>query len=154
MVEFSFVAVLLVLLVLGIINFGLLLSFKQDVTRSATEGARVGAVETPPTSSPAAYDSDPRWIATRDATFDAVDSFGETCNVGGMECIVIVHNCTDPAPTPAASPATYFDDGVQDCVTVDLNYNNGAFPLLPEPPILGSMLPDSISASSTARLNQ
>ena len=42
-----FVMVLLFTLVFGIISFGLILSFKQDMTRAAAEGARAGAVAFP-----------------------------------------------------------------------------------------------------------
>ena len=47
MVEFAFIMVLLLTIVFGIINFGLILSFKQDVTRAAAEGARAAAVAFP-----------------------------------------------------------------------------------------------------------
>ena len=151
MVEFSFIAVLLVLLVVGIINFGLLLSFKQDVTRAATEGARVAAVALPPAATPAAQTSDSRYIAGVAGTNDAVDSFNKTCGVDGMDCSVIIHNC-DAAPV--AGTVAYYDDGLDDCITVELTYDYANFPIVVEPPILGSALPDTISAKSVARLNE
>ncbi len=151
MVEFAMVAVILVLLVVGIINFGLLLSFKQDVTRSATEGARVAAVALPPAAAPAAQTSDSRYIAGVNGTNDAVDSFNKTCGVDGMVCSVIIHNC-DTAPVVGS--VAYYNDGVDDCVTVELTYDYAGFPLIVEPPILGSALPDSVSAKSVARLNE
>ena len=45
--EFAIVGVLLLTLVFGIITFGGMLSFRQDVTRAAAEGARGGAVAIP-----------------------------------------------------------------------------------------------------------
>lgn len=151
MVEFAFVAVLLVMLVFGIITFGLLLSFKQDVTRAAAEGARVGAVSEPPTSKPATAEADPRHTATLQATKDAVSSFDKTCGVDGMGCNVTVHNCRNVAE---ADPATYWQDGNDDCVTVELVYDYNAFPLILEPPVISAVLPNQISSKSVARLNQ
>lgn len=151
MVEFAFVGVLLVFLIFGIITFGLLLSFKQDVTRAAAEGARIGAVSQPPTSQPATAAADSRHAATLQATKDAVASFDRTCNDQGMGCIVTVHNCRNVAE---ATPAVYWQDGNDDCVTVELVYDYDAFPLILEPPVISAVLPDQISSKSTARLNQ
>ena len=47
LVEFALISILLLTLLFGIINFGLILSFRQDVTRAAAEGARGGAVAVP-----------------------------------------------------------------------------------------------------------
>ena len=152
MVEFAMVSVLLVLVVLGIINFGLILSFKQDVTRAAAEGARAGAVALPPPTSPSGQTTDPRYVASKKATEEAVDSFGKKCTGTGMTCTVIIHNCKDVA-TPNNGVA-YYNDTFQDCVTVRLNYDYAGFPLLPKPPLLAGLLPDRIAASSVARLNE
>lgn len=151
MVEFAFVGVLLVLFVFGIIVFGLLLSFKQDVTRAAAEGARVGAVAQPPASRPASMYDDPRYDATMIATEDAVDSFGQECGVDGMDCIVTVHDCGDLA---ASDPLVYWANSVDDCVTVRLDYDYANFPLIVDPPLLSSVMPDSVVSQSVARLNQ
>jgi len=157
MVEFAFVAVLLVLFVLGIINFGLILSFKQDVTRAAAEGARSGAVELPPAAAPTSQTLDSRFMAATDATAEAVDSFGKDCNSSdGMTCTVVLHDC-DTTPTLAPADLTnvsYYDNGVQDCVTVDLAYDYSGFPLLPKPPLLAGILPDRIASTTVARLNE
>jgi Flp pilus assembly protein TadG len=151
MVEFAFVAVLLVMLVFGIVVFGLLLSFKQDVTRAAAEGARVGAVAQPPLTEPATAEVDARHVATLAATEQAVDSFDQTCGADGMDCIVTVHNCDD---VTATTPSAYWDDGQDDCVTVELVYDYDNFPLILDPPIISATLPDRISSKSVARLNQ
>ena len=133
LVEFSLIAVLLFALVFGIISFGLLLSFKQDLTRAAAEGARAGAVA-------------PSGDAVADAlaaTSEAVEGFGKTCNEGGMTCIV--------------SPATFDCDGVgsgdAQCVEVTLRYDNVEDPISPEFPGLGLIMPDTLEATSVARVN-
>ena len=151
MVEFALVALLLVMLVFGIIVFGYLLSFKQDVTRAAAEGARVGAVADPPAAVPAAMTADSRYVATFDATNDAVKSFDQECQVDGMDCIVTVHDCGNPAVT---DPAAYWNNGVDDCVTVRLEYDYANHPLIVDPPLLSNALPDVVASESVARVNQ
>ncbi|HEU5085065.1 MAG TPA: TadE family protein [Acidimicrobiales bacterium] len=151
MLEFAFVGVFLVMLAFGIIVFGLLLSFKQDVTRAAAEGARVGAVAQPPAAAPATAADDNRYDVTLAATEDAVDSFGKTCGSGGMTCDVIIHDCN---AAPVAGSVTYWDNGSDDCVTVELRYDYANNPLIIDPPMLSGALPETISSKSVARLNQ
>ena len=147
LVEFTFVGILLLLIVFAIINFGLILSFKQDMTRAAAEGARAGAVAFP---SADAYD------AAVAATNEAVDGFNRTCNSGdGMDCNVNVHDCTVPVTpgTPSSPPVTGPSAPVYDCVTVELVYDYENHPLLAKLPILAGLLPDTLRDSSVARLN-
>jgi hypothetical protein len=152
-VEFAFVAVLLVVLVFGIINFGLILSFKQDVTRAAAEGARGGAV---------AYPVSDAFDASATATMTAVEGFGRSCDdnangdidppasdLDGLQCFVNLHDCAVPVPT--TTPSNSASTG--DCVTVELVYDHDDHPLLPKMPILAAFLPSTIRASSVARLN-
>jgi Flp pilus assembly protein TadG len=150
LVEFTLVAGLLMLLVFGIINFGLILSFKQDVTRAAAEGARAAAVAIPSTT---AGTNDPRRLAAVTATDEAVDSFGKTCGAGGLTCNVSIHDCADPIPdTNGYHSGT--GNTQPDCVTVELVYDYEANPLLVPVPIISAVLPDEIRAQSVARLNE
>lgn len=140
MVEFAFVGVLVVLLLTGIITFGLLLSFKQDMTRAAAEGARAGAVAMSGTA----------WQQANDATEEAVRGFDKECAAAdGLTCNINLHPCGTPvAKRTPSNPAS-----TGDCVTVELVYDHDGFPLLPEFPILSALLPDEMSDSSVARLN-
>lgn len=143
LVEFSIVMVLLLLLVFGIINFGLFLSFKQDVTRAAAEGARVGAVAFPATGA---------WAEADQATKDAVDGFDRTCGVDGTTCNVNLHSCATPvADGTPSNPAS-----TGDCVTVEIVYRfvDDPSPLGVPVPIISAFRPDVIRAKSVARLNQ
>ena len=151
MVEFAFVGVILVMLAFGIIVFGFLLSFTQDVTRAAAEGARVGAVAQPPTSRPATMTDDSRHQATLAATQDAVRGFEQECGVDGMQCLVTVHDCGN---TATSDPAVYWNNGTDDCVTVRLEYDYARFPLIIDPPLLSAAMPDRVSSESVARVNQ
>lgn len=141
LVEFALVSVLLLTLVFAIINFGLILSFKQDVTRAAAEGARAAAVAFP--ASDAVAD------ATA-ATQEALDDFNQTCVPGdGMTCTVTQHDCGDPVPDP-----TGLEAGEPDCVQVELVYDYEDHPLLVPVPLISAFLPDEIRATSDARLNE
>lgn len=145
LVEFAFVAVLLCLLVFGIINFGLILSFKQDMTRAAAEGARAGAVAPPgSTSAPTTA-----FTAAKAATDEAVDGFDKQCGVDGMTCVVHRHDCSVDMTT-SLTPS---DDPAGDCITVNLVYDYDNHPLLAELPLLSAALPDVIKDSSVARVN-
>jgi Flp pilus assembly protein TadG len=152
-VEFALISVLLVTLVFGIINFGLILSFKQDVTRAAAEGARAGAV---------AYPAANAFADAEDATIEAVGGAKRDCDdnndgaidapgadTDGMVCNVNLHDCTipvvDDTPTNPASTG--------DCVTVELVYDYDDHPLLAKLPMIEPFLPDEIRGRSVARTN-
>src|SRR5688500_6301269 len=96
LVEFALMAVLLFTLIFGIISFGLLLSFKQDMTRAAAEGARAGAVAVavpPQTRAQAAQ------AAAETATREAVEEFGGSFD-NGVGCSHAGMTCTFGLPTP------------------------------------------------------
>jgi Flp pilus assembly protein TadG len=137
LVEFAFVMVLLFTLVFGIISFGLILSFRQDVTRAAAEGARAGAVALPNSTAQA---------KAQLALEEAVESFGGSnwsnngCSRAGvMECSAVVAPCDN-------EPAV-------ECVTVRFTYDYDAFPLYGEIPLVSKFFPDEIAAESVARIN-
>lgn len=139
MVEFALVSVLLVVLVFGIITFGFLLSFKQDMTRAAAEGARAGAV--------AITDA---WDEADAATKEAVRGFDKECGADdGLTCNINLHPCD--VPVARYKPSDPLSAG--DCVTVELVYDYKRFPLMPQFPILSAALPDEIRDTSVARLN-
>ncbi|HSP28344.1 MAG TPA: TadE/TadG family type IV pilus assembly protein [Ilumatobacteraceae bacterium] len=140
MVEFAFVGVLLVLLLTGLISFGLILSFKQNLTQAAAEGARAGAVA--PAGESAAH-------ATA-ATENAVASFDRDCvdASDGLTCVPpLVTDCGETIDDGNDDPA------VPNCITVRLEYDYDNNPLLPKFPILANMYPKTMSASSTAQVN-
>ena len=141
LVEFAFVAVLLFSLVFGIIHYGLILSFKQDMTRAAAEGARAGAVAFPAANAE---------VDAEAAVTEAINEFGggwagTGCETGarqGMTCVVNPPADCDGAP------------GGAECITVTLSYDYGNFPLFGEIPLLGGLTdPETITAESVARTN-
>lgn len=154
--EFALVAVLLLTLVFGIISFGLVLSFKQDMTRAAAEGARAAAVALPSTTTGA---SDSRRLAAVDATNEAVSELNRTCNSGdGMTCVVQIHDCdVTPAPndhSPVPDTNGYAGNAEPDCVTVRLVYDHAGHPLTASLPMIKPFLPETLRASSVVRLNE
>ena len=140
LVEFALVASMLFMLIFGILHFGLILSFDQDMTRAAAEGARAGAVAFPASDAQTEADA---------ATKEAVKAFGggwtgPGCSRAGMTCSV-----PPPAPCAASNPT-----GPQ-CITVTLTYQYDQFPLFGEMPIIGGLFePDEIKAESVARINE
>ena len=135
--EFALVAVLLFTLLFGIINYGFMLSFKQDMTRTAAEGARAGAVAFP------ASDALP---AARQATMDAAEQTGKTCTTtdgvdsdgDGLSCDVEVGLCAT---------------SIGDCVYVELRYDQGGHPLVGALPLVSELPPDTLTSKSVARVN-
>jgi Flp pilus assembly protein TadG len=140
LIEFSFVAILLLTLVFGIITFGMLLSFKQDLTRAAAEGARAGAVAVPGTEDSAKG-------AAELATKDAVDGAGKACTTtdgvdsdgDGLACHVTFGACQEAAG--------------DNCVTVELTYDQKGKPLLGPVPLVSALLPDTVTSRSVAMVN-
>ncbi len=139
MLEFTLISVLLLTIVFGIINFGLILSFKQDLTRAAAEGARAAAV---------AYPASGAVTTGETATQEAVQSFNKSCNVGGLTCVVSQHDCSDPVPDTNGDQSND-----PNCVQVDLTYDYSSYPLLVAVPLIKPFLPTQIRATSDARLN-
>src|SRR3954453_11602514 len=75
LVEMSIAGILLVFLLLGIVMFGFLMSFKQNMTQAAAEGVRAGAVGATPVDD------------GRGASDSAIRSFlTDGCGAAGMLC--------------------------------------------------------------------
>ena len=77
LVEMSIAGILLVFLLLGIVMFGFLMSFRQNMTQAAAEGVRAGAVATDPV------------LAGHNASDQAVRSFlNNGCSAAGEDAVV------------------------------------------------------------------
>jgi hypothetical protein len=146
LVEFAMVSVLLFLLLFGIIQFGLVLSFKQDMTRAAAEGARAGAVAVPDGNPVGETPADAALSAAQTATDEAVDEFGGSfdgvgCSRAGMDCTNIsVGSCTE--------------DASKECVFVELTYDYADNPLFGRVPLVAALMPDEVRSKSEARINE
>jgi Flp pilus assembly protein TadG len=146
--EFAFISILLSMLVFGIIDFGLLLNFKQDVTRAAAEGARAAAVEYPAAGATA---------AAMTATDEAVSGFGKTCNQDGLTCTWYLHDCAKDVTDPSnlVNPGPPSDPNDPDCVQVRIVYSadDDPSPPIPSVPVIGQFLHHDIVATSDVRVN-
>jgi Flp pilus assembly protein TadG len=128
-VEMAMVGIVLVLLLMGIMVFGYLMAFRQNLVQAATEGARAGAVAATGRSG----------VDATAAAQQAVAGFGKTCGSSGLSCLVTVGACPN---APAIS-----------CVTVSLTYDYEHNPLLPDVPIVAGALPQTIQAKAVAEVN-
>lgn len=158
MVEFAFVGVLLVVLLFGIINMGVLLSFKQNLTQAASESARaVIAV---------AEDGDPlngdeRYQAVDEALNDTIADHDQSCGTpaetetaavpaGGITCVRKIHACAANTDDFAAIAPDTANGG---CLTVKIIFDNtGSNRLMPAFPLIASLEPDRMSSQTTVRL--
>jgi len=130
-VEFAIAASLLLLLIFGIVTFGYILSFKQGMTQAAAEGARAAAV------AGSGY-----MAAVVPAVDRSVLAFNKPCNAGnGLSCSYTPLAGTNPN---CLAPKT--------CLEVKLEYDYKHFPLLPEIPLIGGLLPDTLHATSVTEV--
>ena len=140
-VEFALVVPLLLLLLFGIISYGVMLSFRQTMSQAATEGARAAAVTV------VATDKQTQGYAAVD---EALDSFGVACAAGNLlKDGVDVGSCDVSAPgecTPAAGADV-------ECVTVALTFDYRDHPIVPSFPGVGYVLPSTLSYSAQARVS-
>lgn len=140
-VEFALVVPLLVLLLFGIISYGVMLSFRQSLSQAAAEGARAAAVT---------FVADDKQDEAVGAVDGALDSFGISCAAGNLlKDGADVGSCTVSLPgacTPAAAT------GVE-CVTVTLTFDYRDNPIVPSFPGVGYVMPDQLTYSAQARVS-
>lgn len=123
-------------LVFATISYAYMLSFRQAVSQSAAEGARVAAV------APASATDAQRVTAAENAVSAALAT-----SVGGL-------TCTSPHVTCTAVPVTNCGDGSgNDCMKVTVSYPYREYSLLPAIPGLGFTLPSTIEYSAVAEIS-
>lgn len=127
-IEFALVMVPLLLIVFGIISFGVMLSFRQTLSQAATEGARAAAVE---------LNAGNREAEGLAAINDALNSIDMACGQDGLVCDV-----GDPTAC-----------GTAECVTVTLTYPYRANPIVPSVPLIELTLPEVLEYSATVRVS-
>jgi Flp pilus assembly protein TadG len=132
----AMIIVPLCMLLFGIVVYGYLMSFRQNMTQAAAEGARAGAI------APADPTPNTHVFAINEATnatSKALQSFGEDCGNGRTFCSVVVDLC--PAPSAAH------------CVTVTVTYDYENHPLMPDVPVVSGAIPSTFESKSTAQIN-
>lgn len=135
MVEMALALPVLLLLLFGIISYGILLSYKQQLTQVAAEAARLGAVAG---SGPAAeLAAESSFTSNGDRVLDRVCDAGDA-NDDGLSCSAVVQPC---AGTAGGS-----------CLVVEVRFDNVSHPLVPPLPFVSSVLPRTIRSTSSARI--
>jgi hypothetical protein len=122
--------------VFGSIAYAYMLSFRQTVSQSASEGARVAAV------APASASQPQREAAARSAVSAALSS-----GAGGLTCDSLYVTCNITRITDCG------DGSGNDCMQVTVSYPYRDHSLLPSLPGLGFMLPSTISYSAVAEVS-
>ena len=158
-VEFAFIAVLFFTLLLAIISFAILLSFKQNMTQAASEAARASiAVEEKETIPNTVDERKEVAIASMEAS---VGEFNRQCGTSAR-CLVEIHECgADTAVAFAAiasqSRAQLVEPDLADpsdpCLSTRIEFDNsGSSRILPPFPLVSAFEPDSLSSQTTVRL--
>ena len=139
-VEFALVLPLLMLLLFGIISYGVMLSFRQSLSQAAAEGARAAAVT---------FVEGQKQDEAYSSVNQALDSFGVTCTAGtlkkGSSTVGTCAVTTPGACTPAAT-------GVK-CVKVTLTYNYRDNPIVPSFLGIDIAIPKKLTYSAQARVS-
>jgi Flp pilus assembly protein TadG len=130
LVEMALVVTFLCLVVFGIISFGILLGYRQNLTQAATEAARAASVQ---------QDPDDQKAAALAAATSALGELDHTCGTtpeAGLTCTVSdIFAC--PSDTTLA------------CRTVTVTLDNGAHSVVPKVPLLSTFIPDQLHAKTT-----
>jgi Flp pilus assembly protein TadG len=143
LVELALLIAPLCLLLFGIIVYGYLMSFRQNMTQAAAEGARAAAVA--PVDTTSLTLTDPYTTAKAralDATNKALTAFTQSCGSGGVSCAFNV--------TPLSCATTAASTCIMQVV---VSYDYVGHPLMPAIPIVSSALPNTFVSSSSVQLN-
>ncbi len=140
--EFALVAPLLILLVMGVISYGYMLSFRQALSQGAAEGARAAAVSPFPTAA--------------DRQQEGLDALNEALSAYGVSCDGFVlgsHLRKDSANvgTCSVTIGTCSNDATKNCATTALTYSYEANSLTPSFPGIDLVLPETLSYDAVAR---
>ncbi len=136
-VEFAMVFPLFFLIFYAIVTFGLIFAVQQNLTLAATEGARAALN----------YISESKGLANPQA--QALTDRANAARTVAQNFTKWLPNVS--VPPPASSPCSY--DPSMYCVTVTVTYPYSQSPLIPPLPLLGLVLPNTLSSSATVQLN-
>ena len=137
-------APLLILLVMGVISYGYMLSFRQALSQGAAEGARAAAVS----PYPGAAD---KQAAGLSALNEALGSYGVTCS--GAAAGSALKKSSVNVGTCSVVTAACAGDPTKNCVTVALSYFYQDHPLTPKFPGTGLVLPGKLGYDAVARVS-
>lgn len=165
LLEFTLVAIPLMLLVLGGVMFGYLLNVKQSVTQAAKEGARAGLIEYANLNASAA-EAERRAVEHACDTLDWLeDKVGGNCSsLSGagasaydsagspIRYFARVTNCA-AGSNEAAVRATAPTPGLPQCLFVRIAYDHGDHRILPAVPLIDAVLPTNMTDLASVQLD-
>jgi Flp pilus assembly protein TadG len=139
MVEFAFVVVLLIMLLYGIISYGLILSAQSTVTQAAADGARAGIVASSSAvaTAEAQAGGDISWM-DKGACYEPDVPSG--VSTAAISCQAWTENCPSNANNQ--------------CIKVTVQYNYASDPLFPILPGLNIITPSTISATDVLQISE
>jgi Flp pilus assembly protein TadG len=132
-VEFVLVLPFFLFLIFEVINYGMMLSFRQTLSQAAAEGARAAAV------APPHLDGLSRIPIAKAAVGEAFQGqIGQavSCDGGGLTCVVVA---TNPCTTPPCR------------ISVELRYNYRSSSRDVMPHIFGNPLPATLTYTASSR---
>ncbi len=141
--EFALVGTVLMTLVMGILSYGFMLSFRQGISQGAAEGARAAVV--------AAVAADQRNDAVG-AINEALQSYGVTCAIPSGSTGTLTYGGSS-AGSCAVMVGVCPADPSHNCVQVALKYNYRDHSLIPSFPGLGVLLPTDLNYTASARVS-
>jgi Flp pilus assembly protein TadG len=132
------------LLIFGIISYGYMLSFRQGLSQGVGEGARAAAVTPENTST-----SD-RQIRAREAINAGIGNYNVACNASSelVRDGSVVGQCVVSAPQTCSASTINAR-----CVKVTVTYNYKDYPLVPDVPGIGLVLPDTLTVVSESQVS-
>ena len=133
-VEFALVVVPLLMIIWGLISYGIMFSYREALSQAAGEGARAAVAA--PTASITA--------AATGAIGSALGSYGQTCSTALGAALT----CNVSAPTSGGSCPTGHT-----CVTVTVTYLYRDNPIIPNVPGFGIVLPQTLSFTQTVEVS-
>ncbi|KWC56455.1 TadE/TadG family type IV pilus assembly protein [Burkholderia ubonensis] len=133
-VEFALVFPLFFVIFYALVSYGLIFAIQQNLTLAATEGARAALNYVPEANGQGAQALQDRASAARRAA---------------QNLTRWLPNVVVPAPSSAA--CSY--DASMYCVTVTVTYPYAQYPLVPSLPLLGLVLPSTLTSTATVQIN-
>jgi Flp pilus assembly protein TadG len=130
LVEMALVVTFLSLFIFGIISFGILLGYRQNLTQAATEAARAASV---------VQDQDDQKNAALTAATSALGELDHKCGTtpeAGLTCTV---SAVFACPT----------DVTLACRTVTVTLDNDKHAVVPKVPLLSTFIPHELHATTT-----
>jgi Flp pilus assembly protein TadG len=140
MVEFAFVVVLLIMLLYGIVSYGLILSAQSTVTQAAADGARAGIVATTSVAGSAeqAAGDDVTWMGKGQCYEPDATPTGSS--TAAISCVAV----------PEACPSNINNQ----CLKVTVSYSYASDPLFPILPGLNIITPSTISSTDVLQVSE